>query len=207
MSLLSPVEREEYPGVVNLDIDARVANLIIEAVAVSAVDVSLLGEPTGIVGIIPVQLLHPPDSFPANVQELAKTAQAATQAFPSTVAETIRVVVPKPAKGRADEVLVLESIVTDSTELIAFDIFVNDDESSTDEPVTAEFAGSFSQVPHRSRTAETPSDLTIVLKELYKNINIADDDDDVVVVTIVPRINGHAVTIGGVKIVPLAAAL
>ncbi|XP_047974400.1 polyphenol oxidase I, chloroplastic-like [Salvia hispanica] len=147
----------------------------------------------------------PRREVPANVQELTKTAQAATQAFPSTVAETITVVVPKPAKGRADEVLVLESIVTDSTELIAFDIFVNDDKNSTDEAVSPEFAGSFSQVPHRSRTAETPSDLTIVLKELYKNINIA-DEDDFVVVTIIPRINGEAVTIGGIKIVPLAAA-
>ncbi|KAL1537624.1 catechol oxidase [Salvia divinorum] len=136
---------------------------------------------------------------PANVQQLAQTAQTAAQAFPATLAETIRVVVPKPAKGKADEVLLIQSIVTDSSELITFDIYVNDDENSYDSPTSAEHAGSFTQVPHRSRTAEAPSDLRIILTELYKNINIA-DDDGVVVVTIVPRTNGGAVTIGGIKI-------
>lgn len=38
------------------------------------------------------------------------------------------------------------------------------------------------------------------LRELYENINIADDDS--VVVSIVPTINGDAVTIGGIKITP-----
>ena len=125
--------------------------------------------------------------------------QTAAQAFPASLAETLRVVVPKPAKGKADEVLLIQGIVTDNSKLISFDIYVNDDENSTDEAVSAERAGSFTQVPHRSRSAETPSDLRIILTELYKNINIA-DDDDIIVVTIVPRSNGDAVTIGGVKI-------
>ncbi|XP_047941888.1 polyphenol oxidase, chloroplastic-like [Salvia hispanica] len=131
--------------------------------------------------------------------EKKNLVRTAAQAFPASLAETIRVVVPKPAKGKADEVLLIQGIVTDNSKLISFDIYVNDDENSTDEAVSAERAGSFTQVPHRSRSAETPSDLRIILTELYKNINIA-DDDDIIVVTIVPRSNGDAVTIGGVKI-------
>ena len=53
-----PVEREEYPGVVNLDIEVGEADLIIGAIAVSAVDVGLLCEPARIVRVRGVQLLH-----------------------------------------------------------------------------------------------------------------------------------------------------
>ena len=54
------MEREEQPGVVDLDIEGPEAPLIIGAVAVSAVDVGLLREATGIVFL---QILHQSDGF------------------------------------------------------------------------------------------------------------------------------------------------
>ncbi|KAL1537992.1 catechol oxidase [Salvia divinorum] len=58
----------------------------------------------------------------------------------------------------------------------------------------------FTQLLHRVKAKESTGNLRLNLKELYENINIADDDR--VVVTIVPTINGGAVTIGVIKIIP-----
>ncbi|KAG6395823.1 hypothetical protein SASPL_141952 [Salvia splendens] len=137
---------------------------------------------------------------PANLESLSKKAQTVKKLFPLTLNNTVRVIVPKPAKGRADETLVIENIVTDSTKLVKFDVFVNDEDDKPEEVDRAEYAGSFTQLPHRVKSKESSGNLRLNLKELYENINIADHKS--VVITIVPSINGSAVTIGSVKIVP-----
>ncbi|XP_047962210.1 polyphenol oxidase I, chloroplastic-like [Salvia hispanica] len=140
-------------------------------------------------------------AVPANIRKLAKTAQAPYEAlFPLTLNSTVKVIVAKPSKGKADDVLVIEGIVTDNTKLIKFDVFVNDEYEMPEEVDRAEYAGAFTQLPHRVKAKESTRSLRLNLKELYENINIADDDR--VVVTIVPTINGGAVTIGGIKIIP-----
>ncbi|KAL1538376.1 catechol oxidase [Salvia divinorum] len=137
---------------------------------------------------------------PADVQALSKKAQTVKQLFPLTLNNTVRVIVPKPTKGKADETLVIENIVTDNTKLVKFDVFVNDEEDKPEEVDRAEYAGAFTQLPHRVKAKESTGNLRLNLRELYENINIANDGS--VVVTIVPTINGGAVSIGGIKIVP-----
>ncbi|XP_057812292.1 polyphenol oxidase I, chloroplastic-like [Salvia miltiorrhiza] len=141
---------------------------------------------------------------PVNIRDLSKRAKTPNKVFPLKLTKTARVLVPKPTKGKADEVLVLEKIVSDNSKLVRFDVFVNDEDDKPEELDRAEYAGGFTQLPHRVRAKESLSDLRLNLKELYENINIADDDS--IVVTIVPQINGDAVTIGGIKIIPRVAA-
>ncbi|KAL1538366.1 catechol oxidase [Salvia divinorum] len=141
----------------------------------------------------------PQKAAAANIQDLSKGVKTAEKLFPLKLKKTTRVLVPKPTVGKADEVLVLENIVTDNRKLIKFDVFVNDEDDKPEEVDRAEYAGGFTQLPHRVKAKNSKSDLRLNLKQLYENINIADDDS--VVVTIVPLINGESVTIGGIKIV------
>ncbi|KAG6383169.1 hypothetical protein SASPL_157085 [Salvia splendens] len=135
---------------------------------------------------------------PANFESLSKKAQTAKKLFPlKALNNTVRVIVPKPAKGKADETLVVENIVTDNTKLVKFDGFINDEDDKPEEVDRAEYAGSYTQLPHRVKAKQSTGNLYLNLKELYENINIADDDDSVVV-----TINGDAVNINGIKIIP-----
>ncbi|KAG6395813.1 hypothetical protein SASPL_141942 [Salvia splendens] len=148
--------------------------------------------------------LPPRRAAAVNIQDLSKGVKTAEKVFPLKLRKTTRVLVAKPTVGKADEVLVLENIVTDNRKLIKFDVFVNDEDDKPEEVDRAEYAGGFTQLPHRVKAKNSVSDLRLNLKQLYENINIADDDK--VVVTIVPLINGEAVTIGGIKIVEAPSA-
>ncbi|XP_057812441.1 polyphenol oxidase I, chloroplastic-like [Salvia miltiorrhiza] len=141
---------------------------------------------------------------PVNAKVLAKTAETGGKVFPLTLAKTRKVVAPKPTKGKADEVLVLENITSDSSKLVSFNVFVNDADDTPQKLDRAEYAGCFTQIPHTVRAKERPSNLRLNLRELYENINIG--DDDFIVVTIVPQVNGGEVTIGGIKIIPRVPA-
>ncbi|KAL0443692.1 UNVERIFIED_CONTAM: Polyphenol oxidase II, chloroplastic [Sesamum latifolium] len=127
-------------------------------------------------------------------------AQKAEGLFPLTLKKITRVLVPKSAKGKADEVLVLENIETDATQYVKFDVFVNDEDDNAKELDKAEYAGTFAQVPHKTKSKKDISNINLRLTELYEDIDI--DDDDTIVVTLVPRSNGDNVTIGGIKIIP-----
>ncbi|GER53930.1 polyphenol oxidase [Striga asiatica] len=136
----------------------------------------------------------------AKIQKISPGAEKADEIFPLKLKKTTRVLVHKSRKGKADEVLVLEGIETDSTKFVKFDVFVNDEDDGSDELDKAEYAGTFAQVPHKNRAASGKSNITLRLTELYEDIDV--DDDDTVVVTLVPRSNGESVTIGGIKIIP-----
>ncbi|XP_057812439.1 polyphenol oxidase I, chloroplastic-like [Salvia miltiorrhiza] len=142
----------------------------------------------------------PQRAVPVNIEDLSKKAERGDQVFPLTLTKTMRVLVPKPTKGKADEVLVLENIISERSKIVRFDVFINDEDDKPDELDRAEYAGGFTQIPHKVRAAESANVLRLNLRELYENINIA--DDDFIVVTIVPHINGGDVTIGGIKIIP-----
>ncbi|KAG6392114.1 hypothetical protein SASPL_146324 [Salvia splendens] len=148
--------------------------------------------------------LRPPQKpVLANLKELAKGLPAAGKVFPLKPAKTVKFLVPKPAKGKADEALVLENIVADNTKLVKFDVFINDEDDKPNEVDRAECVWSFTHLPHRVEGKESTNNLRLNLREVYENINIADDDS--VVITIVPQFNGDAVTIGGIKIIPRSA--
>ncbi|KAK6157446.1 hypothetical protein DH2020_011694 [Rehmannia glutinosa] len=136
----------------------------------------------------------------AKIKDISSGAQKADGLFPLTLKKVTRVLVPKTAKGKADEVLVLENIETDTTKFIKFDVFVNDEDDKTEELDKAEYAGTFAQVPHKTKDKKGKSNITLRLTELYEDIDV--DDDDTIVVTLIPRSNGDDVTIGGIKIIP-----
>ncbi|XP_022877388.1 polyphenol oxidase I, chloroplastic-like [Olea europaea var. sylvestris] len=130
-------------------------------------------------------------------------AKTAASVLPVNLKETVRVIVPKSAKGKVDEQLMLENIETDSTKFIKFDVFINDEDDKIEELDRAEYAGSFAQVPHKSKNKKGTANISLRLTSLYEEIDVS--EDDTVVVTIVPRSNGEDVTIGGIKIVPVPA--
>lgn len=127
-------------------------------------------------------------------------AKKAKDIFPLNLKEVTRVLVPKSSVGAADEVLVLENIVTDSTKFIKFDVYVNDEDDDKKELDRAEYAGTFAQIPHRTKDKKDTSTISLKLTELYEDIDVTDDDE--IVVTLIPKANGKAVTIGGIKITP-----
>ncbi|KAH6785368.1 hypothetical protein C2S51_037823 [Perilla frutescens var. frutescens] len=140
----------------------------------------------------------------AKIQDISKGAERAEKVFPITLDNVVRVLVSKPSKGQANEVLVVQDILTDSTKLVKFDVYVNDEDNKPQEVDKAEYAGTFAQLPQKIYSKTSKGSLRLSLKELYENIDIGDDDS--VVVTIIPRYNGKYVTIGGVKIIPAASA-
>ncbi|KAL6546964.1 hypothetical protein OROMI_022685 [Orobanche minor] len=144
----------------------------------------------------------PKRQVPVNFRDLSEKAKTTARSFPLKLNRTVRFIVPKPTKGAADETLILERIVSDNSKLVRFDVFVNDEDDKPHALDRAEYLGGFTQLPHRVRAKEKFSDRRLNLKELYENINIADDDS--IVVTIVPQINGDSITIGGIKIIPRA---
>ncbi|KAL0362572.1 UNVERIFIED_CONTAM: Polyphenol oxidase II, chloroplastic [Sesamum calycinum] len=136
----------------------------------------------------------------AKVKKIASGAQKPEDLFPLNLKKITRVLVPKSAKGKADEVLVLENIETDTTKFIKFDVFVNDEDDNAEELDKAEYAGTFAQVPHKTKDKKGKSTISLRLTELYDDIDVA--DDDTIVVTLIPRSGGDDVTIGGIKIIP-----
>ncbi|XP_022858965.1 polyphenol oxidase I, chloroplastic-like [Olea europaea var. sylvestris] len=123
--------------------------------------------------------------------------------LPITLKNTVRVLVPKSAKGKVSEQLVIEDIERDTTKFIKFDVFVNDEDEDFEALDRAEYAGTFAQVPHRTKNEKSKSSISLDLTQLYDNIDVT--DDDTIVVTIVPRSNGEDITIGGIKIVPASS--
>ncbi|KAH6780795.1 hypothetical protein C2S52_012032 [Perilla frutescens var. hirtella] len=134
------------------------------------------------------------------IEKIASGVQTADKLFPLTLKKITRVLVNKSAKGKADEVLVLENIETDSSKFIKFDVFVNDEDDGSEELDKAEYAGTFAQVPHKTKDKKGKSTINLRLTELYEDIDVA--DDATIVVTFIPRSNGDDVTIGGIKIIP-----
>ncbi|KAG6431460.1 hypothetical protein SASPL_109539 [Salvia splendens] len=85
--------------------------------------------------VLEVRSKPPQRAAAVNIQDL----------FPLKLRKTTRVLVVKPTVGKADEVPVLENIVTDNRKLIKLDVFVNDEDDKPEEVDRAEYAGGFTQ--------------------------------------------------------------
>ncbi|KAL2496608.1 Polyphenol oxidase F [Forsythia ovata] len=142
----------------------------------------------------------PSKAVKAKVENISDTKTAAS-VLPVNLKKTVRLIVPKSAKGKADEQLVLEDIQTDTTKFIKFDVFINDEDDKIEELDRAEYAGSFAQVPHKSKNKKGKATISLKLTDMYDDIDVS--EDDTIVVTIVPRSNGQDVTIGGIKVIPV----
>uniref|UniRef100_A0A0E0JPQ3 Tyrosinase copper-binding domain-containing protein n=1 Tax=Oryza punctata TaxID=4537 RepID=A0A0E0JPQ3_ORYPU len=122
------------------------------------------------------------------------------------VAQTIEVRRPhmlrnKPKKRIQGEVLVVEHIVSDGTNIVKFDVFVNAREYEKVKPSGREMAGSFVCLKHNDMDGSLigkglNSTMRIALDEILEDLGA--NEDDSVIVTLVPR-HGN-VRIGGIKI-------
>ncbi|CAI9772371.1 unnamed protein product [Fraxinus pennsylvanica] len=137
----------------------------------------------------------------ARIMEKISDIPKVAAVLPITLKNTVRVLVPKSAKGKVSEQLVIEDIEKDTTKFIKFDVFVNDEDDDLGELDRAEYAGTFAQVPHKTKNKTSKSSISLDLTQLYDYVDVT--DDDTIVVTIVPRSNGEDITIGCIKIVPV----
>lgn len=122
----------------------------------------------------------------------------ASSLFPLKLEQVVRFEVDK-TKGKADESLLLENIVVDTSKFLKFDVFINDEDDDPAALDKAAYAGTYAQVPHKSDDKTAASSIRLRLTELYDDVDM--EDDETLVVTLVPRHKGPGVTIGGSKIV------
>ncbi|KAL2247264.1 polyphenol oxidase I, chloroplastic-like [Sesamum indicum] len=141
----------------------------------------------------------PPQTVKAKIVRTGTTAPKADTLFPLKLEKVVRFQVPKAKKGKADELLVLENITVDTTKFLKFDVFVNDEDDNAFELDKAAYAGTYAQVPHKSKNKTATTSIRLKLTDLYDDMDIG--DDDTIVVTLVPRHQGPGVTIGGIKVI------
>ncbi|NBH36909.1 hypothetical protein D3Z58_26310, partial [Clostridiaceae bacterium] len=87
----------------------------------------------------------------------ASKAPNAKSLFPLKLESVVRFQVDKTAKGKADESLVLEGIVVDTSKFLKFDVFINDEDDEPTELDKAAYAGTYAQVPHKTENQTASS--------------------------------------------------
>ncbi|XP_057812288.1 polyphenol oxidase I, chloroplastic-like [Salvia miltiorrhiza] len=138
--------------------------------------------------------------------KIAASSTGTTTVFPVTLDKVVRVLVDRPKrkrsskdKEREEELLVIEGIEIDTAKYVRFEVFVNDEDDKPGEIIDrAEYAGAYSQVPHKNST-KVKSKIRLGLTELLEDLDA--EDDDKILVSLVPRVGGEDITIGGVKII------
>lgn len=143
----------------------------------------------------------------SKIASKAKAPKATeASAFPVKLDSVVRVLVDRPKKSRSkkdkekeEELLVIEGIEVDSSKFVRFDVFVNDEDDLPGEIIdSAEYAGGYSQVPHKN-SVKVKSKIRLGLRELLEDLDV--EDDDKILVSLVPRAGGEDITIGGLKII------
>ncbi|KAG9154912.1 hypothetical protein Leryth_015538 [Lithospermum erythrorhizon] len=135
-------------------------------------------------------------------------APSVANAFPATLDKVVKVLVQRPKKSRSKaqkkkkkEVLVFEDIEYPMDEFVKFDVFINDEDEVGELMSKAEFAGTFSSVPHGHGGDEDRvllSGFKIGLGDILEDLQA--DDDEYILVTIIPKNAGEKVTIDNVRI-------
>jgi polyphenol oxidase len=113
-----------------------------------------------------------------------------------------RVLRSRREKDAQEEVLVVEGIETDGTDMVKFDVYVNAMQHEKVEPGGREMAESFVCLSHPSmdgtgKGMAIKTSMRVALNELLEDLGA--DGDEIVTVTLVPR-HGK-VKIGGLRIV------
>ncbi|KAK6268809.1 hypothetical protein QUC31_012969 [Theobroma cacao] len=128
-------------------------------------------------------------------------------AFPIVLDKTLSIEIPRPRKSRSkrekeeeEEVLVLESIQLERDASVKFDVYINDeDDEAPSGPEDAEFAGSFTNIPHNHKHAKKlETSFSLAISDLLEDLDVEGDDN--IVVTLVPRRGKGLVTVGNIKI-------
>ncbi|GFP78722.1 polyphenol oxidase ii chloroplastic [Phtheirospermum japonicum] len=137
--------------------------------------------------------------------KVAASSAGAGVVFPVRLDKVVKVLVDRPKKSRSkkdkekeEELLVIEGIEIDTATFVKFDVFVNDEDDKPDELDKAEYAGCYSQVPHKNST-KVKTKIRLGLTELLEDLDV--EDDDKILVSLVPKAGGEDITIGGIKII------
>lgn len=148
---------------------------------------------------------RPKARFQKSKVAAASGAAAPESIFPVKLDKVVKVLVKRPKKSRSkkdkekeEELLVIEGIEVDTGKFVKFDVFVNDEDDKPDELDKAEYAGCYSQVPHKNSTKVTTK-IRLSLGEVMEDLDVEDDDN--ILVSLVPKAGGDDIIIGGVKIV------
>uniref|UniRef100_A0A5B6ZD77 Putative polyphenoloxidase n=1 Tax=Davidia involucrata TaxID=16924 RepID=A0A5B6ZD77_DAVIN len=139
---------------------------------------------------------------------VAQAAETSDDVFPITLDKIARVTVARPKKSRSkkekdeeEETLVIEGIELDRAVFAKFDVYINDERDVPSGPDKTEFAGSFTNLPHKHKKhgKKVRTCLRLGITELLEELGA--EDDDSLLVTLVPRSGGSGVvTIGGIKV-------
>ncbi|KAK4398234.1 Polyphenol oxidase II, chloroplastic [Sesamum angolense] len=132
--------------------------------------------------------------------------KATETVFPVKLDKVVKVLVDRPKKSRSkkdkekeEELLVIDGIEVDTAKFVRFEVYINDEDDKADEIIDkAEYAGCYSQVPHKNST-KVKSKIRLGLTELLEDLDV--EDDDKILVSLVPRAGGEDITIGGIKII------
>ncbi|KAL0306666.1 UNVERIFIED_CONTAM: Polyphenol oxidase, chloroplastic [Sesamum radiatum] len=102
-------------------------------------------------------------------------------------------------QGKRRRIASDRGIEVDTAKFVRFEVYINDEDDKADEIIDkAEYAGCYSQVPHKNST-KVKSKIRLGLTELLEDLDV--EDDDKILVSLVPRAGGEDITIGGIKII------
>ncbi|MQM23393.1 hypothetical protein Taro_056457 [Colocasia esculenta] len=159
---------------------------------------------------LPWRYTRPTRKIFKTADQIKELAAKTTGEFPLVLTSTVSTVVKRPKKARSDkeraaeeEVLVIQDIELASSNFAKFDVFVNAPDTTGLTPSAIEFAGSFSNVPHKKEEGAKGikpigTNLRLGLSELLQEIDA--EGDETIVVTLVPRKGGEKIKVGSVAI-------
>ncbi|XP_049361826.1 polyphenol oxidase B, chloroplastic [Solanum verrucosum] len=106
-------------------------------------------------------------------------------------------------KNEQEELLTFDNIKYDNRGYIRFDVFLNvDNNVNANELDKAEFAGSYTSLPHVHRVGENDHTATVTFQlaitELLEDIGL--EDEETIAVTLVPKKGGEGISIENVEI-------
>ncbi|KAK4338112.1 hypothetical protein RND71_042599 [Anisodus tanguticus] len=105
-------------------------------------------------------------------------------------------------KNEQEEMLEFTKIQYDDSKYIRFDVFLNVDKTvNADELDKAEFAGSYTSLPHvhgDNTTHVTSVTFQLAITELLEDIGL--EDEDTIAVTVVPKTGGEGISIESAEI-------
>ncbi|KAM3322733.1 catechol oxidase B, chloroplastic [Capsicum chacoense] len=105
-------------------------------------------------------------------------------------------------KNEQEEMLTFNKIQYDDRQYVRFDVFLNVDKTvNADELDKAEFAGSYTSLPHvhgDNTTHVTSVTLQLAITELLEDIGL--EDEDTIAVTLIPKKGGEGISIEGAEI-------
>ncbi|KAH0742292.1 hypothetical protein KY290_035335 [Solanum tuberosum] len=105
-------------------------------------------------------------------------------------------------KNEQEEILTFNKVAYDDTKYVRFDVFLNVDKTvNADELDKAEFAGSYTSLPHvhgNNTNHVTSVTFKLAITELLEDNGL--EDEDTIAVTLVPKVGGEGVSIESVEI-------